>query len=367
MHILKRYRNFFITIPAFGLDISDKTIKFVWLKGEELELQDFGELSLPPGLLKDGEVKDEKGLSQVLRDLVSQRRLPRFVAISIPEQKGFVRTIQLPFMEKDEIRDAIKWELEANIPIPLPEALFDFDILPSTQKLDHLDINVIALPLGVARGYINACELAGLTPMVLELEPQAIARAVVPTQDLATYTFAICDFGATKTGIAMVSSAVRFTASRSISGDSFTEILAQAMKISPEQAEEKKQRFGISASNEGRAILGVLAPHLQLLVREIRDAVEFYQSHTLHTHGVSPKIHKVYLCGGGANLNGLASYLSRELGVLCQRANPWVNILPWPPRRVPRISADKALGFTTALGLALRGVHVPLISSPLNS
>jgi len=37
-------------------------------------------------------------------------------------------------------------------------------------------------------------------------------------------------------------------------------------------------------------------------------------------------------------------------------ANPWVNILPEGQRETPELLFEKSLGYTTALGLALRGI-----------
>ena len=58
MSILQRYKNIFSILPSFGLDISDKSIKFVSLQTQELALDDFGNAVLPEGLIESGEIKD---------------------------------------------------------------------------------------------------------------------------------------------------------------------------------------------------------------------------------------------------------------------------------------------------------------------
>lgn len=46
-----------------------------------------------------------------------------------------------------------------------------------------------------------------------------------------------------------------------------------------------------------------------------------------------------------------------ELKVPVELGNPWINILPKPLKEVPELPYEKSLGYTTALGLALRGTR----------
>jgi len=49
-----------LTLPAFGLDISDLSLKLASLKrrGEQLRLESFGRASIPAGVLEKGEIKN---------------------------------------------------------------------------------------------------------------------------------------------------------------------------------------------------------------------------------------------------------------------------------------------------------------------
>jgi Tfp pilus assembly PilM family ATPase len=70
----------------------------------------------------------------------------------------------------------------------------------------------------------------------------------------------------------------------------------------------------------------------------------------------SKKVGQILLSGGGSNLKGLANFLSSELKIPVELANPWVNILPKKIDKMPKSLLENPLSFTTALGLALRGV-----------
>ena len=87
-------------------------------------------------------------------------------------------------------------------------------------------------------------------------------------------------------------------------------------------------------------------PTIDDLTKEISEAISFYQNQA------NKKIDKILLCGGNASLKGLESILSKKLKIETQKGNPWTNaklkILP--------ASLSDSLGYTTAIGLALRGI-----------
>ena len=72
------------------------------------------------------------------------------------------------------------------------------------------------------------------------------------------------------------------------------------------------------------------------------------------------KIKKILLCGRGSNLKGLPEFIFSELRIPTELANPWINILPEKTIRIPKIPFKDSLGYTTALGLALRGMRKEL-------
>jgi Tfp pilus assembly PilM family ATPase len=101
-----------------------------------------------------------------------------------------------------------------------------------------------------------------------------------------------------------------------------------------------------------------LVPPLIDLAEQIKKYLDYYQTHTSHEH-LPPngkKVEKVLLCGGGANLKGLVDFFSQELNLPVELGNPWINILPEDQKKVPQFPLRKALTFTSALGLALRGI-----------
>jgi len=101
-----------------------------------------------------------------------------------------------------------------------------------------------------------------------------------------------------------------------------------------------------------------MVPLLTDLTEQIKQYLNYYQSHTSHEH-LPPNgksIKKILLCGRGANLKGITDFISSSLKIQAEIANPWINILPEPLKEIPELSLEESLGYTTALGLALRAV-----------
>ena len=357
----------FLTLKpeSFGLDISDLSLKIIKLKkrGDFLSLASFGETEIKPGIIEGGEIKNEESLAEVIKKAVAEvkgeKLKTKYVIASLPEEKAFLEVIQMPPMKEEEMEKAVYFEAEKYIPLPTEKVYLDAQIVsPVYNHLDHLDVLIAALPKNTIDHYVSSFKKAGLTPLVLEIESQAIARSLIK-KGISTAPLLLVDLGATRTSFIVFSGySLRFTSSIPISSQKFTKIISEGLKISPEKAEALKIKHGIGANGEGRKILKSLVPILTELVGQIKKYLDYYQAHSSHEH-LPPDgktVEKIILCGGGANLKNLANFLSIELKLPVEPGNPWTNILPKPLREVPELPYEESLRYTTALGLALKGI-----------
>src|SRR3989344_9267089 len=120
--------NLFKIIPEpFGLDISDRSFKVAKLakRGDGLVLKSFGSSDIDEGIVEDGVILDEDKLAisikQGLKKIKNWPSSLNYVSCSLPEQKTYLRIIQLPKMSNEDMKDALQWEIEANIPISIDE------------------------------------------------------------------------------------------------------------------------------------------------------------------------------------------------------------------------------------------------------
>lgn len=354
----------FLTLnpPAFGLDIGASSIKFVKFKKTKRgpTLHSYAQLELPDKLIEGGEVKDENTLAENLTKLIFQIKGPKYAICSLPEEKGFLQIIQMPKMKSEELKKAVFFEAENYIPLPLEEIYLDFQEVPYLpEKSEHIDVLLVAFPKTTLDKYVVSLHKAGIQPLALELESLAVSRAVVPNEKSDT-PILILDLGEKKTGLTIFSgSSVRLTASIAISGKSLSESVARELKIDQEEAEKVKIKYGISFKKHkiGQLVFEALIPALTGLAEEVKKYIDYYQTHEKHDHFKKTGQMKLILCGGGANLKGLDTFLASTLKMPTSIAYPWINILPTPIQEVPSLKYQESIKYATAIGLALRGMQ----------
>ena len=383
---------------SFGLDISDLSLKIIKLKkGRKFfTLSSFGKEEIEPGIIKGGEIKDEKKLAEIIKEAIKKVRggklKTNYVVASLPEEKAFLQVIQMPRLPEEDLKSAVIYEAENYIPTPLEEVYLDYQIVPPIyDHLDHLDILIAALPKKTVDPYLSALKLAGFVPKVLEIESMAIARALIKG-GATTQPILLIDLGATRTSFIIFSGqSLRFTTSIPVSSTSFTEIISKNLGVTLAEAERLKIKYGLeekikinigdektNIKKERGKIFEALIPALIDLVQQIKRYLDYYQTHASHEHlppttfqknnsnkhkpqkvvgGLPPDgkgISKILLCGGGANLKGLCQLLSLELKIPVEMGNPWINILIGEKKEAAELSFEESLKYTTALGLALR-------------
>jgi len=369
----------FLTLKpdSFGLDITDTSLKIANLKrkGKFLKLTSYLKEEIKPGIIEEGEVKDEESLIKVIKESIKkvkgEKLRTNYVMASLPEEKAFLEVIQMPILGEKELEEAVYFEAENYIPLPINEAYLDFQtVQPVADHLDHADILIAALPQKTVDPYVTALAKAGLQPKVLEIESLAICRAVIKNE-ISPHPLLLIDLGANRTGFMIFSGySLRFTSVLPISARQFTQIISQTLKISFQEAEELKLKYGLEKRYkikiqdgtekeiEPGKIFEILLPGLDNLVSQIKKYLDYYHTHITHEHLPldGRGIKKILLCGGGANLKGITEFLSIQLRIPVELANPWINILETPFEELPRLSFEKSLEYTTALGLALRGI-----------
>lgn len=366
--------EFFTLKPeAFGLDISDLSLKIIKLKkkGKFFDLASFGEEKIKPGIIKEGEIKKEEDLAKIIKSACAkvkgEKLRTKYVVASLPEEKAFLQVIQMPKMKEEELKSAVIYEAENYIPLPIEEVYLDSQIVPPVYNhLDHFDVLITALPKKTVDPYLSSLKKAGLKPIAFEIESQAIARALIKNE-VTISPLLLIDLGATRTGFIIFSGySLRFTSSIPVSSRSFTEIISKALGMNLAEAERLKIEYGLqSKGKKGKEVFEALIPALTDLLDQIKRYLHYYQTHASHEH-LPPNgkgVAKIFLCGGGAKLKGLTNFLSAQLKIPVEIGNPWINILAAPiqPKEQRLIyKKEESLRYTTALGLALRGLQPTL-------
>ena len=348
---------------AFGLDISDVSLKLIQFSGANRDILAYSDDVLPKDIVSADNIKDPKALAVVIKKAVSHPKFGKvttpYVVASIPETKCFVRVISMPAMSEQEAREAVPWEAEAYIPIPIGQVYLDWTILPVPIKYNKMTVLITAAPKDYIDNFTKVLKQAGLAPLALEVESQATARSLVADSketvlildiDTARASFIIYDAGT-----------LQFTSSIPIAGNVFTESIARSLGVSSEEAEKLKRENGLDESKDEGKVRKALISILSNLVTEIKNTIRFYEEHS----PAEKKISRILLSGSSSKLKHLPSFLAEMIaagtdehplrsasGLKVELGDPWAKILQ--KRQVAPISREDSLSYATAVGLALR-------------
>ena len=165
-------------IQAFGLDISDVSIKVMQLQKKDQSLipKFFINYPLTPKIINNHLIVSEEKLAENITFALNRAGKidTKYVVASVPEAKSFVRMLSIASMPESEIGDAIPWELEQDIPVPVDQVYLDWQILGEVGG--KMNILVAATPKDYVDSLIDSLKLARLKPVALELESIATAR-----------------------------------------------------------------------------------------------------------------------------------------------------------------------------------------------
>lgn len=333
-----------LLMPQVGVDLSDRSVKFVYLKkhASKLKLASYGSAPIPEGHIQNGVIQKPDEVGAILRDLLAKSE-SSFVALSLPEEKAYVFTLSFTGVERRDLHSAIELQLESHVPLAPEASIFDFDIIE--EKSPNTTVAVSVFPKDVVESYVAVIRAAALMPVRFEIEAQSVARALVARGDKRACI--IVDLGRSRTGFAIVSGGiVQHSATVPIGGDALTNALVTRLNLSPEIAKKTKENRGLLRTKDNEEVCQVLSGAASALRDEIGKHYEFWNKR-------SPSaISAIYICGGDANIPGMREYLSTGFSVPVEYGNPWVNILS-ATDPVPEIEFNESLQFTSALGLAL--------------
>lgn len=340
----------FLAVPSFGFDISDESLKFIELRATRkgIKIGKYGERKIPKGIIEGGTIKDPKKMIMILNSIRKEEGI-KSVRVSLPEEQIYVFKMKLDKEGLVHIREGIELSLEEHIPIPGPEAIFDYEILEQDSKI--VKIQVVAIPKNVIGNYLEVFQEAEISVQSFELEAQAIARAVIKKGDPNTYM--IVDFGEKRTGISIVSKGVAmFSSTVDVGGVVLNNAIKKAFNVSYEEAEKIKKEIGLQRNTENKETFSVLLNSVSILRDEVAKHFLYWHTHKDEDGKDNPPIKKIILCGGDSNLIGLSEYFSVSLKTRVEMANVWTNIKD-TEKEIPKISFKKALSFGAAMGLAL--------------
>lgn len=341
---------FYKTKPLFGLDIGFSSLKVMQVERatkKKVLVTGYGVAEFKEDIIKDGVIEDPIELAKVTQTLFRDGLIGEInthrVAMAIPASRTYNRAVALPKLSSKDLELAISTEVEQYIPMPSDELYIDYDIL--SERQDGMELLIVASPKKVVDSYMHFANLIGLEVANVETTIAADSRLFFEAEanDIPTV---LIDFGSISSDITIYDKSLVVTGTVPGGGDTFTDLIAQKLNVTPREAHIIKTKYGLSLSKKQKEITDCLEPILAQIVKEIRRVIRYYEERS----DEGKKIGQVVGLGGGANMPGLSDYLTSSLRVPVRLCDPW-QVLTFGDLQPPNTS-QKSM-YITAAGLAL--------------
>ena len=332
------------------------------LKLAELEVNEAGGLLLRRygfrSLGQDGtqeatrDTAMRKALGELLAEIGSKGR---DVNICAPGFHTFSKFVKLPPVDTSKVTQIIQYEAQQNVPFPLEEVVWDYQILGATPT-GELEVLLVAIKEDVVEGLFKTAENAGLRLQIVDVSPAALCNAFRYNYgDLEGCTM-LLDIGAKTSNLLFFEKGNVYARGINIGANSITQDFAKEAKLGFDEAEGIKIAEGFVSlggayeepdSPHQAAISKIARQVLTRLHIQVNQTIQFYRGQ----QGGSPP-DRLFLSGGATSMPYTAQFFSEKLNLPVEYFNPLRNIqLDAELNREELAKVAHSLGEVVGLGL----------------
>lgn len=317
-----------------GIDIGSSSIKAVEIEpnAHGWELVNAAVTPTPNESIKDGTIVNIPEVASAVKKLLKDAGIKASGAIcAVSGSQVIVRQVQIQKMAEAMLRKSIKYEASKYISASVEDSVVEFEILGDGDEAGQMNVMLVAAPREMIDNRVSIMEMAGLEPLVIDIEAFAIIRSLVDFSASDKYvgrTVAIIDMGASHTDVNIVSNG-EFALTRNIpiAGNSFTNAIKSLSGVSFDEAQQIKHEMTNEHSLDELCEVEcdsknwkVVQPLLDELIREIKRSVHYYQSQ-FPEGSMDAAVSQIILTGGSARLRGMDKYIASKLNIPAEVAN----------------------------------------------
>lgn len=303
---------------TLGLDLGSSCIKLVVLESNSggTALINYVVALLPPGKTR----RSNTELSAVIKDLIVAHKLAvNNVNLSLAGKATIVRDIWVPQMSAEELATSIKYELDQYIPFPVEDVYHDSYILDEsevTRKEGQMRIVLAVAKRKVVDDHLQSLQTAGCQVNAVSVDAVVLANSfsAALSEEQKKETYAVVDIGVQKIIINILAGGLLlFTREVGYGTIKVIEGVSRGLSVARSEAE----KLIIDRDTQIEGWIQDLASRLS---KEMWNSIEYFEGQE-HRN-----INKVYICGGGSLLPGLADSLSQAIGIAVEVWNPLLKL-----------------------------------------
>ncbi len=342
--------------PLLGLDITTSSVKLIELSqsGKRYRVESYAAEPTPPNSINEKNIVDAQAVGGAIRRAVKRAAAKsKEVAIAISGDAAITKVIQMPgSLTEKELEGQVEIQADQYIPFPMEEVSFDFEVIgPNENDPDMNDVLLVATRTDNVDQRQAAVDAAGLAARVVDVEAFALENACqllthqIPNGGIGQ-SVAVVDIGASSTTFSVLEDLkVIYTRDFAFGGVQLTEEIMRTYGLSMEDAGRAKKEGGLPSNYQPE----VLDPFIDDMTQQVSRSLQFY----LASGGGREQPDLILVCGGCANIPGIADVISSRVGIPTEIGDPLGQMKISSKAKSQGVRKD-ATALLTACGLALR-------------
>src|SRR5262252_3229607 len=340
------------------------------LKLAEFEPNEAGGLRLkqyglrPLGAEGAQESAREAAVQKALQELIAEKGVKaKTVNVCAPGFHVFSKFVKLPPVDAGKVTQIIQYEAQQNVPFPLEEVVWDYQILGSTAG-GELEVLLVAIKADIVEGLFRVTETAGLRLQLADVSPAALCNAFrFNYGDLEDCTM-LLDIGAKTSNLLFFEKGKVYSRSINLGANSITQDFSTESRMKFENAEKIKIAEGFVSlggayeepENPHQAAISKIARQFMTRLHiQVNQTMQFYRGQ----QGGSQPV-RLFLSGGASVMPYTAQFFAEKLNVPVEYFNPFRNVQIDPAVNLEDL-ARVAHSLGEVVGLGLRNLaHCPV-------
>ena len=340
------------------------------LKLAEFEVNESGGLRLKQygikSLGQEGSQENtrEATIQKALQEAISEKGFKsKDCNVCAPGFHVFSKFVKLPPVEQNKVTQIIQYEAQQNVPFPLSEVVWDYQILGQTPG-GELEVLLVAIKSEIVEGLFRVADAASLKLQVADVSPAALCNAFKFNYgDLEDCTM-LLDIGAKTSNLLFFEKGKVYSRSINLGANSITQDFAAESKLKWDQAEKIKVEEGFVSlggayeepENPNQAAISKIARQFMTRLHiQVNQTMQFYRG---QQGGSQPA--RLFLSGGASIMPYTAQFFAEKLNVPVEYFNPFRNLQIDPAVNLEEL-AKVAHSLGEVVGLGLRNLaHCPV-------
>jgi len=352
-----------------AVDIGSDNLRVIVVEQSRdgLRLRAAASAPTPEGAVSEGVVQNPEEVGFALQSLLASADIPqRGGAAAVGGPRVVVRPVRFPYTTPQRLDRLVKYEAQRYVPFSADESVIQHQVTGegSDKEGTFLEGVVAAAYKQVVESRVEALEKAGLEPLVVDIECFATLRSLIYANrdpSIGDATVVILRVGGDFTEITLIRKG-SFVLSRTVplGGKAITSAIAKALRVDMREANRLKEELGVAVPRSGidsleeaqKPVVRAMSAPLDELGKEARRSFTYFLTQ-LSAEAPDATIDKVILCGGGAKLKGLDTFLAGHVSAEVVKANVFDSTFVDSSTFDKAYLADLAPTMVVAMGLAL--------------